>query len=271
MMKDKKNAYTLGYSDPLLALLNRRNVDNSAGFVKAYLKPDASILDCGCGPGSITAGFALMVPNGSVIGVDVESMQFSEAKALANKLSLKNVSYQEADICQLPFADNTFDVVYANATLSHIPSFKKAIEEMIRVTKVNGVVAVRDIDLDSLILHSSSDEVYIAYLIRNKILLNSHVNIYIGKSLKSLLYQSGCSSVIATTTLDTYGHADAIKEIGRYLSGEIHQFTVKHDLLNKNLLTEQEVSLYERAWLYFSQDPEAFLSSIWVEAVGIKN
>jgi ubiquinone/menaquinone biosynthesis C-methylase UbiE len=142
MKKDKKNAYTLGYSDPLLALLNRRNVDNSAGFVKPYIKSHAFILDCGCGPGSITVGFAQMVPNGSVIGVDVESKQFENSKALANKLSLKNISYQEADICQLPFADNTFDVVFANATLSHIPSFKKAIEEMIRVTKVNGVVAV---------------------------------------------------------------------------------------------------------------------------------
>lgn len=45
----------------------------------------------------------------------------------------------KADICDLPFADNTFDMVICNHVLEHIPDDKKAMEELYRVMKKGGM------------------------------------------------------------------------------------------------------------------------------------
>tara|TARA_R110002126_G_scaffold72364_1_gene180848 strand:- start:2802 stop:3572 length:771 start_codon:yes stop_codon:yes gene_type:complete len=44
----------------------------------------------------------------------------------------------KADICDLPFQDNEFDVVFCNHVLEHIPNDKKAMQELFRVLKKGG-------------------------------------------------------------------------------------------------------------------------------------
>ncbi|MBU3010239.1 class I SAM-dependent methyltransferase [Polaribacter vadi] len=44
----------------------------------------------------------------------------------------------KADICDLPFKDNEFDVVFCNHVLEHIPDDKKAMQELYRVLKKGG-------------------------------------------------------------------------------------------------------------------------------------
>ncbi|MGB5275078.1 MAG: methyltransferase domain-containing protein [Flavobacteriaceae bacterium] len=63
--------------------------------------------------------------------------------------TLKNLTYTttdlnspladvKADICNLPFADNSFDVILCNHVLEHIPNDKKAMQELFRVLRPNG-------------------------------------------------------------------------------------------------------------------------------------
>jgi ubiquinone/menaquinone biosynthesis C-methylase UbiE len=49
----------------------RRTVETNASFVPPHLRPGLSVLDCGCGPGSITVGLAGRVAPGQVVGIDV--------------------------------------------------------------------------------------------------------------------------------------------------------------------------------------------------------
>ncbi|WP_024481660.1 class I SAM-dependent methyltransferase [Cellulophaga baltica] len=44
----------------------------------------------------------------------------------------------KADICDLPFADNSFDIIFCNHVLEHIPDDTKAMEEIYRILKPNG-------------------------------------------------------------------------------------------------------------------------------------
>jgi SAM-dependent methyltransferase len=44
----------------------------------------------------------------------------------------------KADICNLPFEDNSFDVIFCNHVLEHIPDDKKAMQELFRVLKKGG-------------------------------------------------------------------------------------------------------------------------------------
>ena len=45
----------------------------------------------------------------------------------------------KADICNLPFDDNSFDIIFCNHVLEHIPDDKKAMQELYRVLKTNGM------------------------------------------------------------------------------------------------------------------------------------
>ena len=45
----------------------------------------------------------------------------------------------KADICDLPFDDNSYDIIFCNHVLEHIPDDKKAMQELYRVLKPNGM------------------------------------------------------------------------------------------------------------------------------------
>jgi len=49
----------------------------------------------------------------------------------------------KADICDLPFEDNTYDVILCNHVLEHIPNDTKAMQELYRVLKPNGIAILQ--------------------------------------------------------------------------------------------------------------------------------
>ncbi|KAJ5172967.1 methyltransferase-UbiE family protein [Penicillium capsulatum] len=136
--------YTNDHSDSVLRTHSWRNVSNSAAYLLPHLKPHMSILDVGCGPGSITVDLAKKVPAGHVVGVEYVSDPLDGARALATSEGVSNVSFQVGDIHELPFPDNQFDVVHAHQVLQHIADPVQALKEMRRVVKPGGIVAVRE-------------------------------------------------------------------------------------------------------------------------------
>ena len=66
----KFSAYTPGHSQNAIEFMARRTIESHGEFFLPYLTPGVSVLDCGCGPGSITLGIANRIGNGTVVGVD---------------------------------------------------------------------------------------------------------------------------------------------------------------------------------------------------------
>jgi SAM-dependent methyltransferase len=89
------------------------------------------------------------VPSGSVTGVDLSPQVIDQARAhLSTLQDVSNVSFQTGNVLEgLPFQDDTFDVVFCNQTLLHIPEPVKAMKEMRRVVKSRGgFLACREAD-----------------------------------------------------------------------------------------------------------------------------
>ncbi len=63
-------AYSHRHHASVTAAHATRTVASSAAYLEPHLEPGMDVLDVGCGPGSITAGFADLVAPGSVIGMD---------------------------------------------------------------------------------------------------------------------------------------------------------------------------------------------------------
>jgi SAM-dependent methyltransferase len=173
-MVDRTN-YTQGYSASTLSSHASRESD--AAFLLPHLKPTDRILDVGCGPGSITAGFCAHAAQRSVVGIDLSEDVLEEAQRLycqtqqlgnesggetvaaaavatapalpgAPPVAKGNLTFIRADLLQgLPFADAAFDVVYASQLFPHLAgagTAAAALAEMRRVLRPGGVLATRD-------------------------------------------------------------------------------------------------------------------------------
>lgn len=150
--QDSHNKYTHGHHESVLRSHSWRTVENSAKFLVPYLKRNSTILDVGCGPGTITVDFAQnYVPQGKVVGVEYSKSVLERAEALAKSKGVTNIEFAFGDIYDLKYPDHSFDVVYAHQVLQHLSDPVSALREMRRVVKPNGVVAVRDADYDTFI------------------------------------------------------------------------------------------------------------------------
>ncbi|MEO5974858.1 MAG: methyltransferase domain-containing protein [Ilumatobacteraceae bacterium] len=133
--------YAHGHQAAVLKSHTWRTILNSAQYVVPYIVADSKILDVGCGPGSLTNDFGSKCPQGSVVGVDISEKVVEIAMASEHPA---NVSFEIVDAYNLPFANNSFDVVHAHQVLQHVSDPVALLTEMSRVVRPTGVIAVRD-------------------------------------------------------------------------------------------------------------------------------
>jgi ubiquinone/menaquinone biosynthesis C-methylase UbiE len=123
-------------------VLDRRTVENSYSSLLNLLKEGMSVLDVGCGSGTITAGIAERVgPGGRVVGID-----FSEhliAQAQKNYENLRSLSFEVADINKYA-VEEKFDLVIAARTLQWVNNPAEIVAQMLRLVKSGGMISILD-------------------------------------------------------------------------------------------------------------------------------
>ncbi|KAG6363958.1 hypothetical protein INS49_009061 [Diaporthe citri] len=146
----EKATYTHGHHSSVVNSHARRTAQDSAAFLLPHLKPHHTILDIGCGPGTITADLAELVPEGKVTGVDAVEAVLERARAhVAGRSGITNCTFEVADANALPYADASFDVVFCHQVLQHVQDPVGILGEMKRVAKPGGIVAAREADYKS--------------------------------------------------------------------------------------------------------------------------
>jgi ubiquinone/menaquinone biosynthesis C-methylase UbiE len=145
-----EDVYTHGHHESVVRAHASRTAENSAAFVIPHLNRGTSVLDVGCGPGSITCDFAALVAPGKVTGLDRSPDVIAQATALAAERGVENVEFVAGNIYDLDFEDGTFDLVHAHQVLQHLTDPVEALREMRRVAKPGGIVAVRDADFHGM-------------------------------------------------------------------------------------------------------------------------
>jgi SAM-dependent methyltransferase len=102
------------------------------------------LLDCGCGPGSITVDLARTVAPGEAIGIDLREDALAHGRALALERGIANVTFEAASVYQLPYPDGAFNAAFACAVLQHLAAPLAALKEMRRVLMPGGVIGIVD-------------------------------------------------------------------------------------------------------------------------------
>jgi ubiquinone/menaquinone biosynthesis C-methylase UbiE len=143
-------AYQYGDSEKLRIRMeaherySERVETTGGGWQQMYaerLRPQAgeSVLDVGCGFGNIQP--ALCAAGARVIGFDFSPGMAREARERALRAGL-SVQIVQANAEQIPFADRSLDHALASHMLYHVPSIKRALEEIRRVVKMGGRVLI---------------------------------------------------------------------------------------------------------------------------------
>ncbi|KUL53106.1 class I SAM-dependent methyltransferase [Streptomyces sp. NRRL S-1521] len=142
--------YTHGHHESVLRSHTWRTAANSAAYLIGALRPHMKVLDIGCGPGTITADLAELVPEGHVTAVDHAPDILGKARATAAERGLTNIDFAVADVHDLDYPDDSFCVVHAHQVLQHVGDPVRALREMRRVCRPGGIVAVRDADYSAM-------------------------------------------------------------------------------------------------------------------------
>lgn len=136
-----------GYDAPAIQnYYSLHEADRTAAFFLSHLESGMTLLDCGCGPGTVTLGLAQAVAPVRAIGIDLEPSMVARARAFATERQVENVEFRVADIHELPFSDASFDVVFTSAVLEHLGEPDRALREIYRVVKPGGLVGVVSTD-----------------------------------------------------------------------------------------------------------------------------
>ena len=96
-----------------------------------------TIIDVGCGEGYLLYCLEKKYPQSSLFGLDL-----TNGRIQATKKHVPKAKLLRGDIFELPFPDNTFDVVICSELLEHLTDYPKAISELIRITKKRLIVTV---------------------------------------------------------------------------------------------------------------------------------
>jgi ubiquinone/menaquinone biosynthesis C-methylase UbiE len=120
------------------------------------LRGDERALDVGCGRGLLLIGMAKRLTSGRAIGIDLwrdtdqsdnrpqQTWKNAQAEGVADRIELRT-----GDARQLPFADETFDIVVSSWVLHNLENAaerERALREMMRVLRPGGRVAILDIE-----------------------------------------------------------------------------------------------------------------------------
>lgn len=140
------NVYIHGHHESVLRSHRWRTAQNSAAYLLPHLKPGMSLLDVGCGPGTLTVDLAARVAPGQITAVEISDEVLQLARTEARTNGRRNIDFVVGDVHQLDFPDATFDVVHAHQVLQHVSDPVRALREMRRVCRPGGIVAVRDSD-----------------------------------------------------------------------------------------------------------------------------
>lgn len=105
-------------------------------FEENFPEKIPNLLDVGCGT---CFYFPMLAKHAeTLMGVDVCIPMLDVAQELIESKGLTNCHVRESSAMNLPFEDNTFDVVHSWDFLHHVPDVDKAISEIVRVLKPGG-------------------------------------------------------------------------------------------------------------------------------------
>ena len=263
--------YTMGYSEEMLDAQLRATAENSAAFLLPYLKPGLNVLDFGCGPGSISVGFANAVAPGETHGVDMEESLIETAKSIAMSQGQDNAIFHVGDVTDLKFEDNFFDIAHCRSVLMHVPDTAAVLSEVKRVLKPGGIIACREMICESSFTHPDFDNVMRrSWDMFADLLSADDGHPQMGKDMKRHILEAGFTDIRMSASFSVYSYPAEIAYVSRLinhwlLSPEVAEAAIKYGASSESLIKDLQV-----AYGKWQEHPGSLFGFAYGEAIASK-
>ncbi len=252
-----RDHYTLGHESSTLASHGARTAASSAAFLIPHLRPGMSVLDVGCGPGTITLDLAEIVAPGEVVGIEYTEAPLVAARQAAARRDDSSTRFEIGDARALPFADDSVDVVFAHQVLQHLTDPVAALGEMIRVCRPGGWVAARDADYAAMAWHPEIPELDLWRSTYRAAARANGAEPDAGRRLRSWALAAGVADPRITSSVWTYADPESCAWWG---NGQADRYG--GDVFAQQALelgaSEADVSAIADGWRRWGADPEAW-------------
>jgi len=259
----------MGYGPAATGIMALRTAQTHAAFFLPKLRSGMSVLDCGCGPGTITIGFAEHVAPGQVVGTEIEESQVVLAREGASKRNLTNARFEVASIYELPFESASFDAVFISAVMSNLREPVRGLREAYRVLKPGGVIGIKEFDhggdlfypLDSVLkLYNEC-----LWRLRRE---NGH-DPQSGRKVGAFLLDAGFGEIEMSACYESMADAESLHRIARAFAGLLAEGW-GDAFVNRGWATTEEVREMNDAWQRFPTIPGSFFAGAWCEVMAQK-
>lgn len=253
-------AYTHGHDESVLKSHRARTAENSAAYLLGSLRPGLSLLDVGAGPGSITADLAALVSPGRVIALETSTEVLAATRR--GVAGAGNVEFAVGDVHDLPFDDDTFDVVHAHQVLQHVADPVAALRELLRVCRPGGVVAVRDADYAAFTWYPNSSGLDRWLALYRQLARRNGGEPDAGRRLLSWALDAGADPARVTSTASVWCYADPESRAawGLGWADRILHSAVATQLLASGLATAPALDDIADAWRAWAAAPNGWFA-----------
>ena len=261
--------YTLGYGEGSMEWMTSRTAEGHGAFLLPYLESGMRFLDCGCGPGTLTLGFARYVAPGETIGIDRETSQSVRAQRKAEQEGITNLRFEEGDVYGLAFEDESFDVVFASAVLGSLTDAAGVVREMTRVLKPGGIIALKEFDHGGDMVWPMTPLIEKSIEHYHAIRAHNGHEAHGGRRLKAFIADNGCRVDYINGYFDQQRTTD---ELIPYIerNNRLFREVLGPQYYELGWTTPEEMEDTIEEWRRFARDPGAVYLAAWVEAIGIK-
>jgi SAM-dependent methyltransferase len=255
--------YTHGHHESVLRSHRWRTAENSAAYLLPRLKSGDTLLDIGCGPGTITAELAMLVTPGRVTALETTEAALDLARAEIGRRGINTVGFAVGDVHALDFADDSFDVVHAHQVLQHVGDPVTALREMARVTRPGGVIAVRDSDYAAFTWFPQLPELDEWLDLYRRIARGNGGEPDAGRRLLSWAHAAGLTEAIATSSTWCF----ATPEDRQWWGGMWADRILESALARQAEEEGADIHKISAAWRTWAAHPDGWLSLLHGELI----
>lgn len=170
-------------NDPGVYNMCRKDYPDVLAEVKK--EPFTDLLDAGCGTGAMLDMFKKDIPDKKYTGIDLSQKIIETAK----RKRLAGVNFVSGDCENLPFAENSFDVVTCSMSFHHYPNPEKFFQSLKRVLRPGGRLILRDMASKSGAMMWFFNHIEIPVL--RTLLRKGDVHVYTKEDIQRLCNVSG--------------------------------------------------------------------------------